>query len=65
MKRVEANGPWSLFCPNECPGLPDTWGEEFEALYTSYEAQGKARRTMPAQELWHAILTSQVKICCF
>jgi ribonucleoside-diphosphate reductase alpha subunit len=61
MKRVEQNGQWSLFCPNECPGLPDTWGEEFERLYTSYEASGKARRTMPAQELWYAIISSQVE----
>ena len=61
MKRVEENGQWSLFCPNECPGLPDTWGDEFEQLYTKYEAEGKARKVMPAQELWHAILTSQVE----
>lgn len=61
MKRVEENGQWSLFCPNECPGLPDTWGEEFERLYASYEASGKARKTMPAQELWYAILASQVE----
>lgn len=61
MKRVQDNGSWSLFCPNECPGLPDTWGDEFEALYSKYESEGKARKTMPAQELWHAILTSQVE----
>jgi ribonucleotide reductase alpha subunit len=61
MKRVEKNGTWSLFCPNECPGLPDVWGEEFEALYEKYESEGKARRTMPAQDLWFAILSSQVE----
>lgn len=61
MKRVEANGTWSLFCPNEAPGLQDVWGPEFEALYTRYEQEGRARRTMPAQELWMAILASQVE----
>lgn len=61
MKRVESNGSWSLFCPNEAKGLSDVWGDEFEALYASYEASGLARKTMPAQELWHAILSSQVE----
>ena len=61
MKRVESNGTWSLFCPNEAPGLADVWGPEFEALYEKYETEGKARKTMPAQELWFAILSSQVE----
>ena len=61
MKRVETNGKWSLFCPNEAPGLFDVCGAEFEALYEKYETQGLARKTMPAQELWFAILTSQVE----
>jgi len=102
MKRVKANGSWSLFCPNEvgvrvrvdtgvdsgftqpwlpsrpnitvhvathrsilalvqAPGLPDVWGDEFEALYEKYEAEGRARKTMPAQELWSAILSAQVR----
>ncbi|KAJ1425784.1 ribonucleotide reductase [Ochromonadaceae sp. CCMP2298] len=61
MKRVEENGTWSLFCPNEAPGMSDVWGEEFETLYTRYEAEGRARKTMPAQELWFAILSSQVE----
>jgi ribonucleoside-diphosphate reductase alpha chain len=61
MKRVEANAEWSLFCPNEAPGLYDTWGEEFEHLYTEYEQKGMARRTVKAQELWFAILTSQIE----
>lgn len=61
MKRVESNGTWSLFCPNECPGLSDVWGEQFEELYQRYESEGKARRVMPAQELWFAILSSQVE----
>ena len=61
MKRVEANGEWSLFCPHECPGLYDSWGAEFEALYEKYEAEGKARKTIKAQELWFAILEAQVE----
>jgi ribonucleoside-diphosphate reductase alpha chain len=61
MKRVEANGEWSLFCPNECPGLSDCWGEEFETLYTKYETDGKARKTVKAQDLWFAILQSQIE----
>ena len=51
----------SLFCPNEAKGLPDVWGAEFETLYEKYEQEGKARRTMPAQELWFQILSSQVR----
>lgn len=61
MKRVEANGNWSLFCPNEAPGLHETWGEEFEALYHKYEQAGLSRRTVKAQQLWFAILESQVE----
>ncbi len=61
MKRVEENGTWSLFCPNETPGLSDCWGKEFEKLYEKYEAEGKARRTIQAQELWFAILDAQIE----
>ena len=61
MKRVQAEGSWSLFCPNECPGLGDCWGEEFEALYTKYEESGKARKVVPAQKLWVAIMDSQME----
>lgn len=61
MKRVEANGDWSLFCPNEAPGLYDCWGEEFEKLYTRYEQEDRARRTVKAQDLWFAILESQIE----
>jgi ribonucleoside-diphosphate reductase alpha subunit len=61
MKRVEQNGQWSLFCPNEAKGLQDLWGGAFEALYVKYEQEGKARRTIPAQELWLHILSSQVE----
>ena len=62
MKRVEADGEWSLFCPNEAPGLSDCWGEEFEELYTAkYEKEGSARKTIKAQELWFAILDAQIE----
>lgn len=61
MQRVEAGGSWSLFCPHEAPGLHETWGAEFEALYAQYEAEGRARRTVKAQDLWFAILDAQIE----
>ncbi len=61
MKRVEQNGNWSLFCPNEAKGLADSWGAEFEKLYEKYEQEGKARKTVKAQDLWFAILESQIE----
>jgi ribonucleoside-diphosphate reductase alpha chain len=61
MKRVEANEDWSLFCPNEAPGLSDCHSEEFERLYEKYEKEGKARETIKAQELWFEILESQIE----
>ncbi len=61
MKRVQEDGLWTLMCPNECPGLYDVYGEEFEALYTSYEAAGKGRKTIKAHELWEKILESQIE----
>ncbi|MDE3126232.1 MAG: ribonucleoside-diphosphate reductase subunit alpha, partial [Bacteroidota bacterium] len=61
MKRVEANEEWSLFCPNEAPGLSDCWGDTFEQLYTQYEAEGRARKTIKAQELWFKIMESQIE----
>jgi len=61
MKRVQEGGDWSLFCPNECPGLADCHGSEFETLYTRYEEEGRARKTIKAQELWFAILESQIE----
>jgi ribonucleoside-diphosphate reductase alpha chain len=61
MKRVEEDTTWTLMCPNECPGLDNLYGEEFEALYTSYEAQGKGRKTIKARELWEKILESQIE----
>ncbi|MFC0262591.1 ribonucleoside-diphosphate reductase subunit alpha [Fontibacter flavus] len=61
MKRVEQNDDWSLFCPNEAPGLADCHGEEFEKLYEKYEREGRARETVKAQELWFEILESQIE----
>lgn len=58
---VEANAEWSLFCPNEAPGLDQCYGEEFEALYLKYEQEGKARRSVNAQKLWFAILDAQIE----
>jgi ribonucleoside-diphosphate reductase alpha chain len=61
MKRVEENGEWTLMCPNECPGLFDTHGEEFEKKYLGYEKAKKGRRTIKARELWEKILESQIE----
>ncbi|MDO6736977.1 ribonucleoside-diphosphate reductase subunit alpha [Wenyingzhuangia sp. 2_MG-2023] len=61
MKRVEENSTWTLMCPNECPGLYDTYGEEFEALYTKYETEGKGRKTIKARELWEKVLEAQIE----
>ncbi len=61
MQRVEDNGDWTLMCPHECPGLSDTYGDNFEALYTRYESEGKGRRTVKAQELWFKIMESQIE----
>ena len=61
MKRVEENGTWSLFCPNEAKGLAEVYGEAFEELYTGYEREGRARKIVKAQELWFSILESQME----
>jgi len=61
MKRVEDNGMWSLFCPNEAPGLAEVYGEEFERLYEKYENENKFRRQVKAQDLWFEILEAQIE----
>jgi len=61
MKRVESNGEWTLMCPNECPGLHEVYGEEFEAMYEKYEKAGKGRKTIKAQKLWYAVLEAQTE----
>ena len=61
MKRVENNEDWTLFCPNEAPGLADAYGDEFEKLYEKYEREGKGRRTVKAQDLWFEVLEAQIE----
>ena len=61
MERVEADGDWSLFCPNEAPGLSDVWGDEFKTLYERYEREGRARKVVKAQKLWFQTLDSQME----
>ncbi len=61
MERVEAGGDWTLFCPAEAPGLADVWGDEFKALYEKYEAEGRGRKTIKAQEIWAQIIQAQIE----
>ena len=61
MERVEADSTWTLFCPNEAPGLADVWGADFKALYERYEAEGRGRKQVSAQKLWFQMLDSQME----
>lgn len=61
MERVDAGGDWTLFCPNEAPGLADAVGDDFKALYERYEAEGRGKKTLKAQDLWFQILDSQIE----
>jgi len=61
MERVKSGGTWTLMCPDECPGLSEVYGEDFEKLYTSYEEQNKGRKTMNARDLWFQVLDSQME----
>ena len=61
MERVEQNADWSFFCPNECPGLQDSYGEDFRVLFESYESQGLARETLPARVVWDKLVESQIE----
>ncbi len=61
MERVQENAEWSFFCPNECPGLQDAYGDEFKKLYESYEAQGLARETVSARSVWDKVVESQIE----
>ena len=61
MRRVKDGRDWTLMCPHECPGLADVYGPEFETLYRKYEAEGKGRKTVPAQKLWQMILDAQIQ----
>ncbi|CAG5098265.1 Oidioi.mRNA.OKI2018_I69.XSR.g15510.t1.cds [Oikopleura dioica] len=62
MKRVESNGDWTLFCPDEAPGLHECWGEEFESLFQRYENEGRGKRTVKAQALWYKIIEAQIEV---
>ncbi len=61
MKRVKTNGNWTLMCPDECPGLSDVYGDEFEKLYEKYENENRGKNTINARELWFKILDSQIE----
>ena len=61
MRRVKDGRDWTLMCPHECPGLADVYGPEFTALYRKYEAEGKGRKSVPAQKLWQMILDAQIQ----
>ena len=61
MRRVEEDSTWTLMCPNECPGLYDSHGDEFEKKYLDYEKNNKGRKTIQARELWEKILESQIE----
>lgn len=62
MKRVESNGDWTLFCPDEAPGLHECWGEEFETLFEKYEKEGRGKETIKAQALWYKIIEAQIEV---
>ena len=61
MERIKADGPWTLMCPDECPGLSDVYGDAFNALYTKYEQEGRGRTTMKARDLWFQVLDAQME----
>ncbi len=61
MERVKQNGKWTLMCPDECPGLAEVYGDEFVALYTKYETEGKGRNTVNARDIWFQILDAQME----
>jgi ribonucleotide reductase alpha subunit len=61
MERVKSDGKWTLFCPDECPGMSDVYGDKFAELYTKYESSGKGRKTMLARELWFQMLDAQME----
>jgi len=61
MERVKTEGTWTLFCPDECPGLHEVYGDEFVKLYNQYEESGKGRKTMKARDLWFQILDAQME----
>jgi ribonucleotide reductase alpha subunit len=61
MERIKENGTWSLFCPNECPGLSDVYGQDFTKLYKTFEESGRERKTFQARDLWFKVLDAQME----
>lgn len=61
MKKVLKGEDWCLFCPDECPGLSDSWGDDFETLYHQYESEGKQKKTVHARDVWNSIIDSQIE----
>jgi len=61
MERIDLDEDWSLMCPHECPGLTETYGQEFRELYTGYEAQGRFKKVVKARDVWNKILESQIE----
>lgn len=61
MQRVEKGEDWTFMCPSECPGLTETWGDEFNSLYTQYEAEGRGRGSMPARDIWKKLTDIQIE----
>jgi ribonucleoside-diphosphate reductase alpha chain len=61
MKRVQEDGEWHTFCPDECPGLTDAWGEKFEQLYNKYVEEKKYKQKYEARKVMKAILDSQLE----
>jgi ribonucleoside-diphosphate reductase alpha chain len=61
MKTVEQDGNWYLMCPDECPGLTDCYGKDFEDLYNRYVEEKRYKRVVKAQEIWRKIMDSQIE----
>jgi len=61
MERVKDNAKWSMFCPHECPGLADVYGDKFRDMYLKYESEGRARKVVNARDLWFRILDAQME----
>lgn len=61
MKKIKENEDWCLFCPDECPGLSDVYGDEFETLYHKYESEGREKCKLKARDLWFKVLDSQME----
>jgi ribonucleoside-diphosphate reductase alpha subunit len=61
MECVKQDGDWYLMCPNECPGLPDVWGQQWVDLYTKYVNENRYRKKIKAREIWNAVIKSQVE----